>query len=32
MNWIHLVHNMDQWMALVNTAINIRVPKMFGNA
>jgi hypothetical protein len=24
--WIHLVHNMDQWWALVNTVMNLRVP------
>jgi hypothetical protein len=26
MDWIHLVHDMDQWRALVNTVMNLRVP------
>jgi hypothetical protein len=26
MDWIDLAQNMDQWMALVNTVMNIRVP------
>jgi hypothetical protein len=26
MDWIHLVHDRDQWRALVNTAMNMRVP------
>jgi hypothetical protein len=25
-DWIHLVHNRDQWRALVNTVMNIRAP------
>jgi hypothetical protein len=26
MNWIHLAHDRDQWRALVNTIMNLRVP------
>jgi hypothetical protein len=26
MDWIDLAQNMDQWRALVNTAMNLRVP------
>jgi hypothetical protein len=26
MNWIDLVQNRDQWRALVNTVMNLRVP------
>jgi hypothetical protein len=26
MNWIDLAQNRDQWRALVNTAMNLRVP------
>jgi hypothetical protein len=25
-DWIHLSQNRDQWQALVNTLINLRVP------
>jgi hypothetical protein len=25
-DWIYLVHNRDQWRAVVNTVMNIRVP------
>jgi hypothetical protein len=26
MDWIHLARNRDQWRALVNTIMNLRVP------
>jgi hypothetical protein len=26
MDWIDLAHDMDQWRALVNTVMNLRVP------
>jgi hypothetical protein len=26
MDWIELTENRDQWMALVNTVMNLRVP------
>jgi hypothetical protein len=26
MEWIHLVQDSDQWRALVNTVMNLRVP------
>jgi hypothetical protein len=26
MNWIDLIYDNDQWRALVNTVVNIRVP------
>jgi len=25
-DWIHLVHDSDQWWALVNMVLNLRVP------
>jgi hypothetical protein len=27
MDWIDLAQDMDQWMALVNTVTNLRVPQ-----
>jgi hypothetical protein len=30
MDWIHLVQDMDQWRALMNTVINNRVPQNAG--
>jgi hypothetical protein len=32
MVWIDLAKEGDQWRALLNTAINLRVPKMLGNS
>jgi hypothetical protein len=33
MDWIHLIRDMDQWRALVNTVMNLRVPKKYlGNS
>jgi hypothetical protein len=26
MDWINLAHDMEQWRALVNTVMNLRVP------
>jgi hypothetical protein len=30
MDWIGLAQDMDQWRALVNTVMNLRVPYNFG--
>jgi hypothetical protein len=30
MDWIDLAQDMDQWMALVNMGINLRVPQNAG--
>jgi hypothetical protein len=32
MDWIHLAEDRDQWRAVVNTAVNLRVHKMLGNS
>jgi hypothetical protein len=32
MDWIDLAEDRDQWRALVNTVMNVRVHKMFGNS
>jgi hypothetical protein len=31
MDWLHLAQDRDQWMALVNTVMNLQVPKDAGN-
>jgi hypothetical protein len=30
MDWIHLAQDRDQWRALMNTLVNLRVPKILG--
>jgi len=30
-DWIHLTQDKDQWLAVVNTVMNIRVPEKAGN-
>jgi hypothetical protein len=30
-DWIHLAHDRDQWRALFNTTMNVRVPLKEGN-
>jgi hypothetical protein len=32
MDWIDLAQVRNQWRALVNTVMNLRVPKMLGNS
>jgi hypothetical protein len=32
MDWTDLAQDMDQWRALVNTVMNLRVPKMLGSS
>jgi hypothetical protein len=29
-DWIHLAQDRDQWRDIVNTVMNLRVPKMWG--
>jgi hypothetical protein len=30
--WIDLVQNRDHWRAIVNTVMNLRIPKMLGSS
>jgi hypothetical protein len=30
-DWIHLSQDRDQWLAVVNTEMNLRVPEEVGN-
>jgi hypothetical protein len=30
-DWIHLAQDRDQWRVLVNTVMNLRIPKKAGN-
>jgi hypothetical protein len=32
MDWICLAQDRDQWMTLVNTVVNLRFHKIFGNS
>jgi hypothetical protein len=32
MNWADLTRDSDQWQALVNTVMNLRVPKILGKS
>jgi hypothetical protein len=32
MDWIDVAHDRDQWRALVNTAMNLRIHKMLGSS
>jgi hypothetical protein len=32
MEWFDLAQDRDQWRTLVNTIMNLRVSKMFGNS
>jgi hypothetical protein len=32
MDWIDLAEDRDKWRALVNTVMNLRIPKTLGNS